>query len=213
MAKIASLRRTGSRRIKGAHSAPKSTVSISRNASGYQKRLERKNKRPPTNDPDVYEYSATRDRRANITLDIDKDELRGLGQDTLDSDAANKAMEMLRKRLLLIWAKTWALSIVKTTKISIPMQPSKGKAMRSVSVLSNSRKSPAQENGPSLQKSPQGCHCPRYWMVTVEKVPITTTGPATLTPDPTKGRATRRKMKKTFLPPLMTRISNSRVMH
>ncbi|KAF9503812.1 hypothetical protein BS47DRAFT_1402036 [Hydnum rufescens UP504] len=98
MAKIASLR-TGSRRIKGAHSAPTSTVSGSRNASGYQKRLERKNKRPPTNDPDVYEYSATRDRRANITLDIDKDELRGLGQDTLDGDAANKAMEMLRQKI------------------------------------------------------------------------------------------------------------------
>ncbi|KAF9507397.1 hypothetical protein BS47DRAFT_1398668 [Hydnum rufescens UP504] len=99
MAKTASLRRTGSRRIKGAHSAPTSTVFSSRNASGYQKRLERKNKRPPTNDPDVYEYSATRDRRANITLDIDKDELRGLGQDTLDGHAANKDMEMLRQKI------------------------------------------------------------------------------------------------------------------
>ncbi|KAF9504919.1 hypothetical protein BS47DRAFT_1386112 [Hydnum rufescens UP504] len=37
--------------------------------------------------------------RANITLDINKDELRGLGQDTLDSDAANKAMEMLRQKI------------------------------------------------------------------------------------------------------------------
>jgi hypothetical protein len=44
------------------------------------------------------------------------------------------------RRLLLLWAKTWAFSIVKTTKISIPMQPSKGKVTRSVSELSNSRK-------------------------------------------------------------------------
>ena len=71
----------------------------SQNASGYQKRLERKNKRRHDNDPDVYEYSATRNKRANIAPDVDKDELQGMGQGFPDDDAANNDMEVLRQKI------------------------------------------------------------------------------------------------------------------
>jgi U3 small nucleolar RNA-associated protein 14 len=139
MAKTVSLR-TGSRGIKGAHSAPKSTVSSSRNASGYQKRLEWQNKRPPTNDPDVYEYSAIRDRRVNIALDVDKDEVRGLGQDSLDGDAANKDMEVLRQKITAAMGEDMGVVDSEDDEDIDSDAAFEGKVMRSVSVLSNSRK-------------------------------------------------------------------------
>lgn len=73
--------------------------SVSRNASGYQKRQERKKSDRRTDD--LYEYAAARNKRAGITLDVDREE-RGYEQSrnsaTKEGDLDND-MEALRQKI------------------------------------------------------------------------------------------------------------------
>lgn len=71
-----------------------------RNATGYQKRQERKNKQREEQNPDVYEYAVGKNKRAGISMQLDDDEL--LGNDKRgaeDDDNDDSDMEKLRRKI------------------------------------------------------------------------------------------------------------------
>lgn len=74
-----------------------------RNATGYQKRQDRKNKQREDQNPDVYEYTVGRNKRAGVSMQLDEDELVGNdkhadgGADEDDGDDSD--MEKLRRKI------------------------------------------------------------------------------------------------------------------
>lgn len=100
-AKTSNTRPSGSARTsKGSVAKSGREATISRNVSGYQKRQERKDKARQTGD--LYEYTANKNKRAHIALDVDTEELAGQrpSKNGLDDDEElDSDMEALRRKI------------------------------------------------------------------------------------------------------------------
>lgn len=74
--------------------------SVSRNVSGYKKRHERKDKSGQLDD--LYEYTASKNKRAHVELHVDRDELasQGPSKNALeDNDEIDSDTETLRRKI------------------------------------------------------------------------------------------------------------------
>jgi len=79
---------------------PRKELSASRNASGYKKRQERKKNNVQMDD--LYEFSAAKNKRAGITLDMDREERAGYDPSrngATDEDDLDVGMETLRRKI------------------------------------------------------------------------------------------------------------------
>lgn len=85
---------------KSASSLPQRVSTVSKNVSGYQKRQERKDKARQLDD--LYEYTTEKNKRAHVELNIDREELAGLGSSKNgfdDDDKMDSDMETLRQKI------------------------------------------------------------------------------------------------------------------
>ena len=84
---------------RGYGAGPRHKPSSSVNSSSYQKRHSKRDESPDVNTNDLYEYAPTKNRRANVKLNFDKEEIGGFRSGPPDDQNSDMEMDEIRERL------------------------------------------------------------------------------------------------------------------